>query len=196
MVYTIVRALLRFIFSLLGLKSEGSGNVPRSGAAIIASNHVSNWDPVVVALVLDRPIHFMGKAALFKYAIANKLFTSLNAFPVRRGIADRKAIRHALQVLEDGKVLGIFPEGARNNSGDMKAQSGVVMIALKSGAPIIPVACIGTRHMLPWGWFKPLLVRIGEPIYLDEYQGQRVGSKGMEQISADIMIKINGLLHK
>jgi len=196
MLYSTARAVLRFIFHLMGLKAEGLENLPLSGAVIIASNHVSNWDPVVVAVALSRPIHYMAKASLFKYKIADRLFTSVNAFPVRRGIPDRKAIRRALQVLEDGNVLGIFPEGARNTTGDMKAQAGVAMIALKSGAPIVPVACLGTGHILPCGWFAPLVVRVGEPIYLDEYQGQRVGSAGMEKISGDIMIKINCLLSK
>ncbi len=197
MLYAAVRTLLRFIFFFLGLKSEGHDKLPMSGPVIIAANHVSNWDPIVVALVLDRPIHFMGKAQLFKYAISDKLLTRLNAFPVKKGVPDRNAIRRALKVLEEGQVLGIFPEGARNKTGeDMKAQSGVAMIALKSGSPIVPVACIGTKCNLPFGWFSPLLVRVGDAIYLDEYQGQKVNSATMEQLSSDIMDKINQLLLK
>ena len=76
MFYTIIRGLLRFIFYFLGLKAEGLENLPQSGPVIIAANHVSNWDPVVVALVLNRPVYFMGKAELFKYKIIDKLFTS------------------------------------------------------------------------------------------------------------------------
>jgi len=196
MLYSIIQRLGRFIFYFLGLKSEGLHNLPRSGSVIIASNHVSNWDPVVVGLVLDRPVHFMGKAELFENKILAKLCTELNAFPVKRGTADRNAIRKALKVLEEGNVLGIFPEGARNTTGDMKAQSGVAMIALKSGAPIIPVACLGTKGMLPCGWSKPLLVRVGEAIYLDEFRGKKVSSMHMEQLSEDIMNKINSLLYK
>jgi 1-acyl-sn-glycerol-3-phosphate acyltransferase len=197
MLYAIVRILLRFIFFFLGLKSEGNDKLPMSGPVIIAANHVSNWDPVVVALVFNRPIHFMGKAQLFKYWISDKLLTKLNAFPVKKGTPDRNAIRRALKLLEEGQVLGIFPEGARNKTGEeMKAQSGVAMIALKSGSPIVPVACIGTKGNLPWGWFSPLLVRVGDAIYLDEYQGQKVNSATMEQLSSDIMNKINQLLYK
>jgi 1-acyl-sn-glycerol-3-phosphate acyltransferase len=197
MLYANVRIVLRFIFFLLGLKCEGNDKLPQSGPVIIAANHVSNWDPVVVALVLKRPIHFMGKAQLFKYGILDKLLTKLNAFPVKKGTPDRNAIRQALRILEEGHVLGIFPEGGRNKTGEeMKAQSGVAMIALKSGSPIIPVACIGTKCNIPWGWFSPLLVRVGDAIYLDEYQGQKVNSATLEQLSSDIMDKINQLLLK
>jgi 1-acyl-sn-glycerol-3-phosphate acyltransferase len=197
MFYAIVKKLMGVIFFLLGLKSEGKDKMPMSGPIIIAANHVSNWDPLVVALVLNRPIHFMGKAQLFKYGILDKLFTQLKAFPVKKGVPDRNAIRRAMKILEDGQVLGIFPEGARNKTGEeMKAQSGVAMIALKSGAPIVPVACIGTKCILPFGWFSPLLVRVGDVIYLDEYQGQKMNSATLEQLSSDIMDKINQLLLK
>jgi 1-acyl-sn-glycerol-3-phosphate acyltransferase len=197
MFYAIAKKLLGVIFFLLGLKSEGKDKMPMSGPVIIAANHVSNWDPLVVALALNRPIYFMGKAQLFKYGILDKLFTQLNAFPVKKGVPDRNAIRRALKILEDGQVLGIFPEGGRNKTGEeMKAQSGVAMIALKSGSPIVPVACIGTKCILPFGWFSPLLVRVGDVIYLDEYQGQKMNSATLEQLSSDIMDKINQLLLK
>lgn len=196
MLYSIIKGFLRFMFFFLRLRAEGLENLPQSGPVIIASNHVSNWDPVVVATVVNRHIHFMGKASLFKYKFSDKLFRILYAFPVRRGIPDRQAIRNALQVLQDGHALGIFPQGVRNRTGDMKAQAGVALIAVKSGAPVVPVACIGTRHMFPCGWFHPLVVRIGQPIYSEEIYEQGHKSARMEQFSADIMNKINILLHK
>jgi len=164
---------------------------------IIAANHVRNWEPIVVALVIKRPIHFMGKEQLFKYRISDTLISSLNAFPVKKGTPDRKAIRHALKILEEGQVLGIFPEGMRNKTGEeLQAQSGVAMIALKSGAPVIPVACIGTKCNLPWGWFNPLLVKVGDPIYLNEFQDQKMNSATLQMASNEIMNKINQLLYK
>jgi len=184
------------MFYFLGLKAEGLENLPQSGPFIIAANHVSNWDPVVVALVLKRPVYFMGKTALFKYKIMAVICTALHAFPVKRGVPDRQAIRKALQVLEEGNVLGIFPEGARNRTGDMKALPGLAMIALKSGAPVVPVACLGTRHTLPFGWLDPLMVRVGKPIYNNEISEQGTKAAKMEQFSAEIMNKINILLHK
>jgi len=194
MFYSVMRFIARAVFFLLGLRIEGMDNIPFSGPVIIAPNHVSNWDPIAVGVALERPVYFMAKVSLFKNPVLNFIIRRLNAFPVNKEYADRQAIRHALQILGEGKVLGIFPQGIRNRSGDAKAQSGMVLIALKSGAPIIPVACIGTGHNLPCGWFRPLIVRAGSPICLDQYKGQRIGSAGMEKISEDIMNKINDLL--
>ncbi len=197
MLYSVIRGLLRFIFYFLGLKSEGLENFPQSGPVIIAANHVSNWDPIVVAVALNRPVFFMGKASLFKYKLIDKFLSSLNAFPVRRDIPDRKAIRRALEILEEGNVLGIFPEGVRNKTGqDLKVQSGVAMIALKAGVPILPVACLGTRCKIPWGWSRPLMVRVGELISLDEFKDQKMRSSAQAELSTDIMHKINSLLTK
>jgi 1-acyl-sn-glycerol-3-phosphate acyltransferase len=196
MLYAFIRGLGRLFFYFLGLKVEGLSNLPSTGAVIIAANHVSNWDPVVIALALDRPIHFMGKSELFKCEILGIFLKKLNAFPVRKDVPDRQAIKKALQVLSEGQVLGIFPEGGRNFTGDMKAQSGVVLLALKSGAPIVLVGCMGTNHRLPWGWFHPLLIRVGEPFYLGKIEDQKSKSAVMEQLSSDIMNKINSLLNK
>lgn len=195
MLYAIIRGLGRIILYSLGLKVEGLANLPPTGAVIMAANHLSNWDPIVIAMALNRPIHFMGKSQLFTNKIMGKFFTKLNAFPVRKDIPDRQAIKKALQVLAEGQVLGIFPEGGRNFSGEMKAQPGVALLALKSGAPIVPVGCLGTNHRVPWGWGRPLMVRVGEPFYLDLVQDHKSKSVVMAELSVDIMSKINSLLN-
>lgn len=197
MLYNIVRAILRFLFILLGLKVEGLENIPPEGPIIIAPNHVSNWDPIMVAVAINRPIHFMAKAELFNYNILGKLLTKVYVFPVKRGSGDRQAIKHALQVLEKGNILGIFPEGTRNKTGqDLNPQSGTAMIALRSKVDIIPVACIGTGRILPMGWFRPLIVRIGKPISLEDYRDKKVNSVYMEEISMKVVNRINSLLYK
>ncbi len=195
MIYSFVWRLGRLIFFLLGLKSRGLHNIPAQGPVIVAANHVSFWDPVVVAVVFNRPIHFMAKAELFNYKLLGKLFKKLNAFPVKRGAADKNAIKEAIQVLEGEKVLGIFPEGTRNRTGqDLKPQLGVAMIALKTGAPILPVACLGTERNVPLGWFSPLEVRVGKLIDLEEFKEQKVNSKVMAQVSDLVTDEINQLL--
>lgn len=195
MLYKVLRAIFRFIYIFLGFKVEGLEHLPDEGAVIIAANHVSNWDPIMVAMAINRPVHFMGKAELFNHKILGKLLTALNAFQVKRGSADRHAIRHALRILEEGKVLGIFPEGTRNNNGlAIKAQSGMAFLALKSGAVIIPVACIGTDRNFPLGWISPLQVRIGEPVLLNDYQDSKVNAFVLEQLSNDVFDKIKSLL--
>jgi 1-acyl-sn-glycerol-3-phosphate acyltransferase len=195
MLYNTVRAILRYIFLLLGLKVEGWKNIPRSGAVIVAPNHLSNLDPILVGVAIDRPINFMAKAELFNGKILGKLLIWVYAFPVKRGNGDRHAIRHALQLLEEGKVLGIFPEGSRQKPGQVEhAQAGAAMIALRSGAPILPVACIGTDRPFPCGWLWPLVIRIGEPISMLNYQGQKINSETMEKLNQEITDKINLLL--
>lgn len=197
MFYSFARALARFFLLLLGYKTEGVENMPPQGPVIIAANHVSNWDPVVVGISFKRPVHFIAKVELFNNVLLGKLLTKLNAFPVKRGTPDRKAIRQALDILQNGEVLGIFPEGERKKEGkETNAHSGIAMLALKSGAPVLPVACIGTRRNLPVGWVKPLVVRVGEPILLSEYEGQKVTSANLEKVSIQIMNEINTLLSK
>jgi len=193
MLYRFLTALGRIVFRLLGLKVEGLENLPSTGPVIVAANHVSNWDPIVVAIALNRPIHFMGKVQLFKYRPLASFFRSLNAFPVRAGMADRAAIRQALKVLGCGQVLGIFPEGRRNRSGEMLAEPGVILIAVRSGAPILPVACLGTQYQLPWGWGRPLRVHIGEPYCLLNSLGRTSRIADMEEPSRDLMDKIRRL---
>lgn len=102
----LVRICFRFSVS-------GRENIPASGAVLV-SNHASMFDPVVLGVAVPRPIHFMGKAELFRNRISNWFFRKLHAFPVRRGEFDRGAIRSALEVLDRGQLLGIFPEGTRN----------------------------------------------------------------------------------
>jgi 1-acyl-sn-glycerol-3-phosphate acyltransferase len=197
MLYALACTIARVLFYVLGLRTEGVENLPAQGAVIVAANHVSNWDPIIVGISLNRPVHFIAKSELFTNPFLGKLLTKLNAFPVKRGTPDRRAIRQALDILENGEVLGIFPEGERKKAGkDTTAHSGIAMLALKSGAPILPVACIGSGRNLPLGWLSPLIVRVGKPVHLTEYEGQKLNSVNLEKASEKIMNEINTLLSK
>lgn len=197
MLYSILRQIAKFIFGVLGLKSRGLHNMPDNGAVIVASNHVSMLDPVIVGVVINRPIHFMAKAELFKYKLLGKLLKKIYVFPVRRGAADRTAIKKSISILNEGKVLGIFPEGSRNKEGNnMKVQAGTAMIALKTNSPILPVACVGTNRKFPLGWFKPLEVRMGKPIGLEEFRDKKVNSMLLAEVSDLISAEINNLLQE
>lgn len=197
MFYQFIRALARIIFAIAGLKSSGLHNLPVKGPVILAANHVSLWDPVVIGVVARRPIHFMAKAELFEHPWLAWFFTNLNAFPVHRKAGDRTALRRSMTLMEHQEVLGIFPEGFRNRTGDeAKAQTGAAMIAVKTGAPIIPVACIGTDWPFPIGWFRTLEVRFGEPIFMKDYAGQKVTSALLDEISQEVMNEIQTLLRK
>lgn len=195
MLYRFLRFLARLLFIFCHWKVQGRENLPREGPVIVAANHISNWDPIAVASALSRPVHFMAKEELFEHQVLSRLLTAINAFPVKRGSPDRKAIRNALSVLAQGEVLGIFPEGSRSKTGELaKPYPGIAMLALKARVPVIPVACIGTDRFLPWGWRKPFIIRIGKPLQYGEYYDTRLSTQVMETVSQDIMNKIYELL--
>lgn len=194
MLYSFLKNLVAILFWIGRVKVEGKENFPAKGAVILAANHVSFWDPVVVAAFIDRKIHYMAKEELFEHVLIARFLRKLNAFPVKRGVPDRKALKMGLDLLQQEEVLGIFPEGTRSKTGEIsKPQHGIAMLALKAEAPVIPVACIGTRKFFPWAWISPVLVRIGEPIRYEEYYGAKLSTSVLEEVSRDIMDKISML---
>ena len=149
-----------------GFHIEGVENIPNEGPGIVVANHLSNWDPVILGTIVPRQIFFMAKKELFDNPIAAKAFSMVGAFKVRRGEADREAIREAARHLEKDRLVGVFEEGTRNRNigeGFLPPQPGAAMLAVKTGAPIIPVALVNTG-----GVFKKMrdkvIVRIGAAI--------------------------------
>jgi len=193
MLYPFVRSLFRGIFWILWRwKIKGIENFPLKGPVIVVSNHVSLADPIAIGAALPRPVSFMAKEELFKHSLFCNFLARLHAFPVKRGQPDRSAIRKALEVLESGQVLGLFPEGSRSKTGELlKPQPGVAMIALKAKVPVIPVACVGTERMCKKGsWFNSFELRIGQPIEYSEYYEQKLNTKNLEIVSQNIMEQI------
>ncbi len=145
----VVRMLRLSVGPMMLCEIRGLEFVPRQGAFILASNHVSNLDVIVMQLAMPRPIFFMGKAELFKYEPLAAVFRDLGAFPVYRGEGDAWALRHAHRVLEAGQVLGMFPEGHRSKgSGLGPAKTGAARLAIEAGCPILPLAITGTHRLL------------------------------------------------
>jgi 1-acyl-sn-glycerol-3-phosphate acyltransferase len=127
------------------MKVEGLENLPRQGACIIASNHLSNFDVFPMQLSLPRPLFFMGKAELFKNPFMGWVFRQLGGFPVQRGVSDQWALTHARKVLEKGLILAMFPEGTRSkNRGLSVAKTGAARLAIEKDVPIIPFAHYGS----------------------------------------------------
>ena len=149
MFYDCMRYLFRFIFKIIfRTKIIGVENIPKDGAFILAANHLSNWDPPFLATFLDRDVNYMAKEELFKNPIFAAIIRALHVFPVRRGTADKNAIKNAVKVLKSGGCLGLFPEGTRSKTGKIgKAESGVSLIAAMTKAPIIPAAIINTEKI-------------------------------------------------
>ena len=118
----------------------GRQNLRVKGKAIFIANHRSMWDPLILALISPRNIHFMAKKELFESKIGNFFFRSLYAFPVNRRNVDLQSLKNALKVLDKGEVFGIFPEGKRAVTDSLdEFEKGAAFLAIRSGAPVIPI---------------------------------------------------------
>ncbi len=170
MLYTIGRNLFRWIArAFFALEIEGAEHVPEDGAVILAPNHVSYVDPVVVAVSLRRPVHFMAKQELFRNRAVARLLRGVQVFPVARERVDPSSVKHTLSLLAAGHVVLMFPEGTRRDGQTLgPARSGIGVVAARSGAPVVPVFHWGSEKVLPRGarWFRrvPLRVRFGPPL--------------------------------
>ena len=174
----------------------GLENVPKRGPVILASNHVNMLDPPLVAVLVPRRIVYMGKAELWKTPIIGPLYGLAGFIPVRRFEADLAAMRKAEKALRQNQVLGMFPEGTRSGKPGLgKGQPGTAIIALRTGAPIVPVGVAGTEGVtLPRLFFRLTRVRVafGKPFELPK--GRRINAELVEQCTERIMTEIAVLL--
>jgi 1-acyl-sn-glycerol-3-phosphate acyltransferase len=197
-----LRGLMRFMTRtyLVGLFTvEGVENVPSSGGLIVCGNHFATLDPPMVPAFLPRPDSWsMAKSEYFRKRWQRWLFTAYQSFPVVRHTADRAALRRAFDLLKDGQVLVIYPEGTRVESGTLSTpEPGAGFIAQKSGCPVLPVAVTGTRECMPKGsrWPRrvPVKIRFGKPFLIPtrRLSGERISH---EEASDAIMVAIAELL--
>jgi len=161
MLYSIVRIISWILLKIFwGMEVKGTENIPNNGAVIIASNHISAFDPFVLAASINREIYFISKKEAFKSVLGKYLLTNLNAFPVDRENVDVIAFKKALKILQEGKILGIFPEGTRSLDGELQElKLGVIKIAMKTGVPVLPVGISGTHQICPRGKKFPILFK-------------------------------------
>jgi 1-acyl-sn-glycerol-3-phosphate acyltransferase len=172
--YWIVRAIIQPFFHLYFRMSRiGREHVPQEGPVIIAANHRSFLDPFVIGTLARRPVYFVAKKELFRRPLTAWFLNSLGAFPIDRGNADGDAMATARGILERGGVVVIFPEGTRTRPGTLgRPKRGVGRLALETGAPVVPVAVIGTEAIRR-GWrIRPHKVRIrcGSPLRFPQVQ--------------------------
>ncbi len=193
--------LAKFLFTLYARKFEvvGREHVPLEGPLILASNHVNNADPPAITLAVPRYPLFMAKREMITWPILGPAFRMFGAFPVRRGGADLSAIRAASELVNEGKMVVMFPEGTRSHTGGLtKGHPGTALIALRTGARILPVAVTGTETIVwPWLFIKPLSIKhvtvtIGEPFRLPPVE--RIDSDAAAAATDVIMRRIAALL--
>lgn len=179
--YRVVRNIAWFLCKIIfPTKVIGAENVPAEGPVLICSNHVSMVDPVLIATSFKRRITFLAKKELFGTKFTNWFFRNLGMVPVDRGASDIAALRVCLDVLKEGGLLGIFPQGHRYKQDEKRElQSGAAMMALRSRATVIPV-----HVSAPMKAFRRTTVRFGAPIDLSDMA--RVNAQALEAATGRI----------
>ena len=191
----------------LGPTASGLNNVPRTGGAIIAANHLAVIDDALIPITCPRMVHFMGKAEYFegkglKGKFKKWWFTSVGVFPVDRSGGNKSlgALEHAREIIEDGHLFGIHIEGTRSPDGRMyKGHTGVARLALETGCPIVPTAIIGSRELQKPGTVIPAKgkaqVIYGKPIEVEKKTADEITHDDLrsltDRISAEIQ-KMSG----
>ena len=196
--YYVARVIVRGLLKLLThCQVKGRENIPSQGPLLIVANHLSLADPPLLGVSLSREVIFMAKKELFRFRVIGYFIGSLGAFSVHRGQLDRKAMRQAYQVLADGLALVMFPEGTRSRSAWLRpAFPGPALIAMRSGAPILPVGIIGTERIRGVTWLlrRPqITVNIGQPFYLPP-ASSRLTKAELTELTNSIMGHIAELL--
>src|SRR4051812_24283596 len=202
MTYWVLKAVLtpvlRFFFRV---RIEGIEHVPRKGAVILASNHISFCDSIFLPLVLHRRVTFVAKAEYFEDRKTAWFFRAVGQIPVKRGggLASQRALESAREVLGAGKVFGIYPEGTRSPDGRLyKGHTGVARLALQTGAPVVAVAMIGTREAQPIGQamprvFMPITIRLSRPLTFERFAERADEPRALRQITDEIMYELGEL---
>ena len=174
------------------VRSKGRENVPQTGGCILALNHRTNYDVLLAGITCPRPLKYMAKAELFKNKFFGWLITKCGAFPVHRGRGDIGAIKSALEKLKNDEMVLMFPEGKRVTSPEeeknTRAKPGAVMIAVKAQVPIVPAYISGK-----FGFLRKITITYGEPIYFDDYYGEKQSVDTLQDLSDEMMNKIRSL---
>ena len=174
-----VQLFARFLMRLAAprFRVTGRGHVPRTGAVILACNHISDADPLLVGAATLRPTGYMAKRALWEIGWLAPVLDFVGSFPVDPGAPDRAALRRSEGILARGEALVVFPEGRISPDGKLASLlPGVLQLALKSGAPIVPIGLSGANYVVPYGQLVPrptlhaVSVHYGAPISLDDLQ--------------------------
>jgi 1-acyl-sn-glycerol-3-phosphate acyltransferase len=183
----------------------GAENIPATGPAILASNHLSVIDSVYLPLLIPRPVTFAAKSEYFTGTRLRDRAVGAYLRSIKQLSTDRTGARAAQEMLEaalallrSGEIFGIYPEGTRSPDGRLyRGRTGVGFLALHSGAPVIPVAMLGTERILPPGQRLPrpgrIEIRIGEPLDFAEFRGQPAGARQRRAVTDDVIQAIQKL---
>ena len=200
--YPVARAVLTPLFrTAWRIHVKGAEHLPADGPAILCPNHTSVIDSFLLPSTLPRRITFVGKAEYLDDWKTKHLFPALGMIPIDRsgGDASKRALDAAAGVLDRGELFGIYPEGTRSRDGRLhRGHTGPARLALRTGAPLVPVGLIGTRAIQPPGAraprpFRPCEIRIGRPIDVRRYDGRADDRLVLRQLTDELMFEIREL---
>ena len=194
----VLTPILRVVYRV---KVEGKEHVPTRGPVILAANHRSFLDSIFIPLTVRRRVTFVAKAEYFDDPKTAWFFRGVGQIPIRRegGSASDRALDAAMDVLRAGKVFGIYPEGTRTRDGLLhRGHTGVARLALRSGAPIVPIGLIGTDEVQPVDrkmprLFRRVTVRFGEPLDPARYSDAEVEHLALRELTDEVMYEIGQL---
>ena len=189
----VVRVIARNAARLWRTRFEGLDHVPRSGGTLVASNHGSYLDHFFLACRIDRPVNFMAAAELFSNPLVGRLLSTLGAFPVRRGAHDHAAMEAAEAIVGRGGLVVIYPQGGIRPSLDGRPKHGVGIVALSTGAPVVPAAIVDatTLHKAGFLRFRRLSVRFAPP--LTDGPEEPVSEQDAERVTGEVWSRVVGL---
>jgi len=199
--YSILRGLAIAVFKVFfAIEIEGKENIPYGGGAILASNHLSYLDPIVLGILVPRRVNFMAKEELFENFFFGWMIVKLGAFPIKRERIDRTTYKKILKLLQKREVVVLFPEGTRSIDGTIgQLHAGIARIALKADVPIIPIIVWGTEKVLPRGKKLIRLARIraraGKPLKKNIASNREITRKDVDELQNELEEKMR-LLHR
>lgn len=199
--YSILRGLaIAFFKVFFAMKIEGKENIPCQGGVILASNHLSYIDPIVLGIFVPRRVNFMAKEELFENFLFRWIIVRLGAFPIKRESIDRTTYKKILKLLQKREVVVLFPEGTRSIDGTIgQLQAGTARIALKADVPVIPIIIRGTEKVLPRGGklirLAKIKARAAKPLKKNIDSNREITKKDIEEFENELEEKMR-LLHR
>lgn len=201
--YWFISWLARVCFFVLtgSIERRNLENIPKSGSVIFAPIHVSHLDPPLIGSISTRKLRFMAKDELFRNRIFGLLIRSLGAFPVKRGTGDSAAIKQTLEWLEEGRAVIVFPEGQRGDGVTMNPlQSGVAVLAKRSGAAVLPIGIAGSHIVFPRGAKKlkrhKIVVVFGKPFTYSDTAKSQNDKENRASFNAELSLRIQEACHE
>lgn len=200
--YQLVRALIALVSrTYWRLTIEGRENVPATGAFVVAPVHRSFIDFALVSGVTRRRMRYMGKDSLWKVSLFGRLISALGAFPVRRGAADREALRRSIEVVERSEPLVLFPEGTRRFGPTIEHLfDGAAYVATRAGVPVVPVGIGGSERAMQKGKRLPRPVKIhivvGKPLYPLMNPGGRASRRAVHELTEQLHVELQRLFEE